>query len=99
MRNLNVAVLGANGFIGNYLANNLKEFNVLRVTRDIVDLTNFVQTQKFFDDNKIYCVINCAIHSDSTMDSFSPEVAMNNLSIFSNLYSNRNKFSKLINFG
>ena len=99
MRKLNVAVLGANGFIGNYLADNLKGFNVIRVTRNTVDLTNSEQTKKFFDDNTIHCVVNCAIHSNSTMDKFLPEVAMDNMSIFSNLYSNRHKFSKLINFG
>ena len=99
MRKLNVAVLGSNGFIGNYLVQNLHQYNILPVNRNIVDLTDAKQTKTFFNSNKIDYVINCAIHSDSSMTAFSPQVAINNMLIFSNLYSNRNKYSKLINFG
>lgn len=93
-----IAILGANGFIGKELAKFLRATCiVIPVTRDILDLTDFIAVQQFLAQEQFDAVINCAA-------SYQPDQTLltdtrNNLGIFSNFYHNSDLFGKFINLG
>ena len=95
---MKIAILGARGFIGKSLIPFLQSHHTLTpVTRDILDLTDFVSVQKFLGQEQFDAVVNCAA-------SYQPDQTLltdtrNNLSIFSNFYHNSDLFGKFINLG
>ena len=95
---MKIAILGARGFIGKSLIPFLQSHHTLTpVTRDLLDLTDFVSVQKFLDQEQFDAVVNCAA-------SYQPDQTLltdtrNNLSIFSNFYHNSDLFGKFINLG
>jgi len=96
---MRIVVLGAGGTIGGFLFNSLKScYNITGITRDDLDLTNAEDVNNFFDTHCYDIVINAAINNDSRI-SASITVAQNNLAMFTNLYFNRHKFGRLIQFG
>jgi nucleoside-diphosphate-sugar epimerase len=93
-----IAILGANGFIGRELVEFLRPTcTVIPVTRDILDLTDFVAVRQFLARGQFDAVINCAAsyQTDQTLLTDT----RNNLGIFSNFYHNSNLFGKFINLG
>ena len=95
---MKIAILGARGFIGKSLIPFLQSHHTLTpVTRDLLDLTDFVSVQKFLDQEQFDAVVNCAA-------SYQPDQTLltdtrNNLGIFSNFYHNSDLFGKFINLG
>lgn len=98
---MKVAVLGANGFLGQCILRDLKKYTLIPVTRKDLDLTNFEQVKSWLLENKPDVIINSAIAGGSKTGLSQQEFAdvQNNLSIFMNFYNNSNIFSKFINIG
>jgi UDP-glucose 4-epimerase len=94
---MKVALLGANGLVGRYLASSLK-YNVTPVTRREVDLSDTVATANYFKNNKFDVVVNCAINSLSQM-TVPQQVATDNLTTFANLYACKESYGRFIHFG
>lgn len=94
---MKIAVLGANGFIGNHLTNFLsKKYEVIPVTRQDLNLFSFYEVTQFLLTHKFDYIINSAVtHNQDTLllDT------RNNLSIFMNFYNNSEKFGKFIHLG
>ena len=96
---MRIIVLGAGGTIGGFLFNSLKDrYDVTGVFREDLDLTNADAVNNFFDTHSYDVVINGAINADSSF-SASVKVAQDNLTMFTNLYANRHKFGRVIQFG
>lgn len=98
---MKVAVLGANGFLGKFLASQLnkKGYIVYPVTRNELDLTNFLSVTNWLENIKPNAIVNCAISSNIDINSFVCNDVQNNLNIFLNFYTNSHNFDKFFNIG
>lgn len=97
---MNIAVLGANGFLGKYICHYLKNHVIYPVTRNICDLADYNQVSNWLDQHKVDVVINCATAGGKTrVDAQDYDDLQNNLKVFLNFYNQRHKFSKFINIG
>lgn len=95
-----VAVLGANGFLGSYICNNLRQHIILPVTRQTCTLTDFISVQNWLDHAEPNVIINCATSGGKTkLGEHDYQDLQNNLSIFLNFYNQSHKFKKFINIG
>ena len=92
---MNIAILGANGFLGSYLVNNLTLHNIIPVTRKTHDITSHSKVNDFLKSNDIDVVINCAFHGSSVR----PTDIKINLEMFLNFYNNSHLFDHYINVG
>lgn len=95
-----IAILGSNGYIGRFLADNLSmEYEVHLVNRSIVDLLNFKSVYEYFTKHYFDVVINCAGNLNSQMDCFDEKIYYSNITIFNNLIASKGLYGKLIIFG
>ena len=95
---IKVAILGGNGFIGGYLGRNLKNCDVISITRKDVDLTNFLQVKTWLNIVQPDVIINCAtMTSNDRIEDRCYEDVQNNLNVFLNFYNNSHLFSRFIN--
>jgi nucleoside-diphosphate-sugar epimerase len=95
---IKVAVLGGGGFIGGYLVRNLKNCEVISVTRKDVDLTNFLHVSAWIDIVRPDIIINCAtMTSNDRVEDRCYEDIQNNLNVFLNFYNNSHLFGRFIN--
>ena len=96
---MRILVTGANGFIGRNLAAALTEYEVIKLTRQVVDLTDKVAVNEYFKDRYFDIILHCATVGGRRAIEDKPEVLWTNLTMFYNLLTNQHKFGKLINFG
>lgn len=95
-----VAVLGANGFVGSYICNNLKNHIILPVSRKTCNLNDYSSVGSWLASYVPDIVINCATAGGKArMGDHSYIDLQNNLSLFLNFYNNSHRFSKFINIG
>lgn len=99
-----IAVLGANGYIGRYLVENLTTdgYEVLPVTRSELTLTNTQQVKNWLEKYRPYAIINCASSVSITgvrEHNVNFDDLQNNINIFLNFYYHSDLFSKFINIG
>tara|TARA_E500000318_G_scaffold33511_1_gene33084 strand:- start:31 stop:852 length:822 start_codon:yes stop_codon:yes gene_type:complete len=96
----NVAIIGASGFIGSYLVNNLdlrpkSLYNIIPVSRKTHKISSCKEVKEFLETNNIHTVVNCAFHGSSVI----PTDIKHNLDLFLNFYNNSNLFEHYINVG
>lgn len=98
---MRVAVLGANGFLGKFVTEQLraKRYDVYPVTRKDVDLTNFYSVTRWLEEVEPYAIINCATAPTIGVDDCIYDDIQNNLNIFLNFYNNGHNFHRFINVG
>lgn len=98
-----VAILGARGFIGKNTYEFLKqekEYNVIAVTRDKLDLLNEREVEKFFKEQNIDIVIHCANQGGTRKSqNANIDIVKNNLKMFFNVERCIKSDMKMINFG
>lgn len=96
---MRIAVLGARGTVGGLLYNRLKDrYDVTGITRDQVDLNNMDAVRNYFGQTPFDVVFNAAINPDSRVTA-DVKVAQDNFNLFTNLYSVREMFGRVIHFG
>ena len=98
---MKVAILGAGGYLGTFITTFLtqKEYDVVPVTRQQLNLTDFAAVTNWLMMSKLDCVINCATASNISLENKSYNDVLNNLNIFQNFYNNSDLFGKFINIG
>lgn len=96
MNSNKILIFGGGGYIGKYLCS---VFDAIPITRKQCDLSERDSVKKILDQYKPDVVINCATSLNVTMHPFSHDDFNNNLNIFLNLFSLRDSFGMLINFG
>lgn len=79
---MRVCVLGSNGFIGKNLC---RGTSWIGVTRDVLDLTNQEDVQKYFNTHDYDVVIHCAVVGGSRLKKDDGDVLWKNLLMFENV--------------
>lgn len=102
---MRIVITGANGFIGSYLCQYLREVGhqIFPISRDKVDLLDARATTQFFALNYYDLVIHCALSGRENLyelkESMNQEMVRDNLRMWDNLVRNKHRFKRLINFG
>jgi nucleoside-diphosphate-sugar epimerase len=97
---MRILITGGNGYIGNSLYNGLKEFyDVKKISRNDLDLTDSRQVNDFFDKGCYDIIIHCAVKGGSRLKEDEWNIIDNNLKMYYNLSSNKHCFNKFIHFG
>jgi len=91
---------GGNGYIAKSIYNSLKDkYNITYITRQDFDLTNSSDTLEYFSDKYFDVVIHCAVSGGNRLKQETWSDMDNNLKMYYNLLSCREKFGVLIHFG
>ena len=97
---MNVLITGGNGYIAKSLYHILNGvYNVTSITRNNFDLTDYSKTCSWFEGKSFDAVIHTAINGGSRLQQDDQTMFDKNMSMFTNLVSNKHCFSKLISFG
>jgi dTDP-4-dehydrorhamnose reductase len=98
---MKVAIIGAGGYLGTFITTFLaqKGYEVIPITRQQLNLTNFEAVTNWLTMAKLDGVINCATASNISVENKSYNDVLNNLNIFQNFYDNSDLFDKFINIG
>jgi nucleoside-diphosphate-sugar epimerase len=94
---MKIIIIGAGGFIGSYLTNELTSAHqVLPIYKDSIDLYNVETVKLLLEKVAPDVIINCLTLGEKRNDS--ADVGRN-LSLFYNFYSNKHLFKHYINIG
>jgi nucleoside-diphosphate-sugar epimerase len=97
---MNVLITGGNGYVAKSLYNALKEkYNITLITRKNFDLTDSFETLKFFSNKYFDIVIHTAAVGGSRLKPENSSTMDQNLQMYYNLLSCKNKYNKFIYFG
>lgn len=97
---MNVLITGSNGYVGSSLVYGLQDIhNVTLLNRQILDLSDSKEVNRYFSDKYFDVVLHCASKGGSRLSTDTSDVLDNNLSMYYNLLRNEDKFGKFINFG
>jgi GDP-L-fucose synthase len=95
-----IVVFGANGFIGKNIVEKLGiKYSLLTPGRDEIDLTQELEVDWFFRNNRVDVVINCAVVGGSRKEEYRANMLGENLRMFFNIVRNKNYFGRLIHLG
>lgn len=96
---MKIAILGARGFLGSYLANHLSHHQIIPVTRETVNLTDYHAVDSWMKTVKPDAIVNCAISGGGkNVNDINYSDVQRDLTIFLNFYNNENT-PRYINIG
>jgi nucleoside-diphosphate-sugar epimerase len=99
-RRLRILITGGKGYIASSIYQSLKlNYNIQCISRDDFDLTDSVETDKFFKGNYFDIVIHTAVKGGSRLKAEDSSVIEDNLRMYYNILKNKNQFNKFIHFG
>ena len=97
---MKILITGADGFIGSYLKNRLKNSNHLTSpSRSNCDFANKNDVDNVFLDQYYDAVIHCAVEGRYTPMAINDTILATNLAMFKNLSRYKDRFGKFINIG
>jgi len=96
---LKILITGAGGFLGQYLAQELADYEVCAFTRQQLNLADANAVQQHFSVVKYDAVIHCGASGRNTPMVEDWNIVSNNLASIINLMTHRHKFGQLINIG
>jgi nucleoside-diphosphate-sugar epimerase len=96
---MKIFVTGSAGFIGSKLVEYFKSqgHDVIHPVRQELDLANFQQVDQFFNEQTIDAVVHCAVAGRTNMVGQDNAISGEIVNMISNLYRNKDKFTRLIN--
>jgi nucleoside-diphosphate-sugar epimerase len=96
---MKIAVLGSNGFLGNYICQNLKH-DVIPINRCNLNLNDFESVKQWLIDVSPDVIVNCATSGGkASLGETNYQDIQNNLSVFLNFFNNSQYVRKFINIG
>jgi nucleoside-diphosphate-sugar epimerase len=97
---MRILITGGNGYIARNIYEALNNvYNITLITRRDFDLTNSLDTLKFFSDKYFDVVIHTAVVGGSRLKPDNSTIIDQNLQMYYNLLSCKNKYGKFIHFG
>lgn len=98
---MNILITGGNGYVAKSLHKGLnKEFNVISVTRNDFDMTDYNSLRTYLLNGvRFDTIIHTAIVGGSRLKTDSFSVVDSNLQMYYNLLQNKHLYGKLISFG
>ena len=97
---MRILITGARGFVGNFIANHLKEKHILLTpTSQELNLTDLTQVNSWFENNKIDAIVHCALSGREVLSSTDPQYLSDGLLMFRNLWLHRDQYKQFINLG
>ena len=97
---MKLLVTGAEGYVGRHICKAFcTNHEILSIGRKNLDLSDSIAVDSWFEGKKFDAVIHCASIGGSRLVPDTSHVTSQNLNMYFNLHSNRNKFEKLISFG
>lgn len=96
-----IVIIGASGFIGSYLKNNLSgRYEIIPIFKDTLDLFNFEEVLSFLKQTKPNIIINClSFGGKEKVRNEDPSDIHKNLIFFSNFYRLSELYDLYINIG
>ena len=95
-----ILITGGDGYIAKSLKNTLTaEFDITTISRADFDLTESEAVNTWFKDKLFDVVIHTAAGGGSRLKHDTSDVIYQNLQMFYNIYNNRSRFKKFIEFG
>jgi len=100
MKTPSILITGSNGYIAKSLKRDLDDnFIVTTISRTDFDLCDTDSLNTWFKGKAFDSVIHCAAAGGSRLKTEDPSVRDQNLKMYENLLSNKDKFGRLIHFG
>lgn len=100
MANKKILLLGGSGLVGGYLVDALgDDYEVYAPTSTFLDLLNADDVKYFFRNNYFDAVVNCAANTNSQLSPFDDQAYKDNISMFNNVWLEREHYGRLLNFG
>ena len=96
---MKILITGAGGFLGQYLAKELAEYDVHAFTRQQLNLADANAVKEHFMFAKYDAVIHCGAAGRNTPMAEDWNIVSNNLASIINLMTHKHKFGQLINIG
>lgn len=97
---MNILITGCNGFLGSEFVKYFStENNVFATNRNTLDPRDLNNVKTFFQNNNVDIVIHTAIKGGLRGNAEDINTLFDNIKMFDNLSSQRDKFKLMINFG
>jgi|TARA_R110000868_G_scaffold230537_1_gene483707 GDP-L-fucose synthase len=97
---MKILITGGNGYVAKSLYKALKDkYEITLITRQDFDLTDAKETIQWFNDKEFDVVIHTAIVGGSRLKQENNSILNQNLQMYYNLLSCKDKYKKFINFG
>ena len=97
---MKILITGGNGYVAKSLYKSLKDkYNITCITRQDFDLTDSFKTLQFFSNKYFDIVIHTAAVGGSRLTPENSSIIDQNLQMYYNLLSCKNKYNKFIYFG
>jgi UDP-glucose 4-epimerase len=97
---MKILITGGSGFIGQYIVNNLsQQYQVVAPSSNQLNLIDRNNVNRFFTNQYFNTVIHTAVVGRENVRSTDRDIFLKNISMFMNLYENRNHYGKFINLG
>lgn len=95
-----ILVTGSNGYIAKNVVNHFsKKHSVTVINRSVFDLTDTKKTNEFFEQKYFDVVVHTAVVGGNRLILDVEQNVFKNLLMFENLFRNKHRFTKFINFG
>ena len=91
-----ILITGCDGYIARNLSNLLLNYDLVKVNRQSLDLSNSNIVDNYFKDNYFDLVINTAVSGGSRLQEDDEQVLIKNIVMHNNLMRNKKYFKKII---
>jgi GDP-L-fucose synthase len=97
---MKILITGKNGYIGKSIHSYLHtKYDITTVGRQDFDLTNWNETNKWFEGKQFDIVIHTAVIGGSRLKEEDSSIIDQNLKMYYNLLDQKDKYTKFIHFG